>query len=102
MSDQTGPDWNDARSADALVDRLMAAALGTFDLFAITLGHRLGYYSVLAVSGPLSSTDLARLTNANERYTREWLEQQAVTGLLDVVDVTAADLERTVRHLRAE
>ena len=30
----------------------------------------------------------------NERYAREWLEQQAMTGILEAVDPEAADAER--------
>ena len=97
MSNQVQIRLSGNRSAEELVDRLTAAALGTFDLFTITLGHRLGYYRALADRGALTSPDLARLTNTNERYTREWLEQQAVTGLLDVDDVTAAERERVYR-----
>ena len=34
-------------------------------------------------AGPLTSAELAARTGTAERYAREWLEQQAVTGILD-------------------
>jgi SAM-dependent methyltransferase len=69
---------------DALVDRLSDSMIATLDLFSVYLGDRLGYYHALATEGPVTSTELAVRTGAHERYTREWLEQQAVTGLLTV------------------
>jgi 2-polyprenyl-3-methyl-5-hydroxy-6-metoxy-1,4-benzoquinol methylase len=67
---------------DALAERLFGATLGAMDLFAVYLGDRLGFYRALA-ERPLTSRELADRTATNERYAREWLEQQAVTGILD-------------------
>ena len=66
-------------TADALVERIFEASLATFDIFAIYLGDRLGYYSTLCDHGPMTSQQLADRSNTHERYTREWLEQQAVS-----------------------
>jgi SAM-dependent methyltransferase len=52
------------------------------DLLAIYLGDRLGYYRSLAEDGPATASQLAERTGTDPRYTREWLEQQAVTSLL--------------------
>jgi hypothetical protein len=68
-------------AADALVERLFSAVLATMDLHAVYLGDRLGYYRALT-AGPLTSAELAARTGTAERYAREWLEQQAVTGIL--------------------
>ena len=38
--------------------------------------------------------ELAEATGTDERYAREWLEQQAVAGILEVDDVEAAAEER--------
>ena len=59
-------------------DRLLAATLGGMDLVAIHLGRSLGWYQALVDDGPLTSVDLAARTGTQERYAREWLEQQAV------------------------
>jgi hypothetical protein len=69
-------------TADALVERIFEASLATFDIFAIYLGDRLGYYSALCDGGPMTSQQLADESNTHERYTREWLEQQAVSGII--------------------
>ena len=49
------------------------------------LGERLGLYRALA-DGPRTSPELAAATGTDERYVREWCEQQAVAGLIAVDD----------------
>jgi hypothetical protein len=63
-----------------LIERLLKSVAGTFDIFTIYIGDRLGFYQTLA-DGWLTSTELATQTNAVERYVREWFEQQTVTGI---------------------
>ncbi|MFJ6279888.1 class I SAM-dependent methyltransferase [Arthrobacter subterraneus] len=72
--------------ADAVAERILNAALGTMDILAIHLGDRLGWYRSLAEDGPATPADLAQRTGTSERYAREWLEQQAITGLLTSSD----------------
>ena len=62
--------------ADALVERLFTAALGTFDLAGVYLGDRLGYCRSLVDDGPATPDQLAARTGTDARYAREWLEQQ--------------------------
>ncbi len=69
---------------DALVERLFMGAIGAFDLFSVYLGDVLGLYRALADRGPLTSAELAETAGINERYAREWLEQQGASGLLEV------------------
>jgi len=45
----------------------------------VIVGDRLGLYKELA-KGPLAPVELARKTNTNERYVREWLNNQAAGG----------------------
>ncbi len=75
-----------AQDVDAVAQKVLHAALGAVDLVAIYLGDRLGWYRSLAERGPASATELAERTGTQPRYAREWLEQQAVSGIL-VVDV---------------
>jgi 2-polyprenyl-3-methyl-5-hydroxy-6-metoxy-1,4-benzoquinol methylase len=82
----------DDEARDALVARLFEAALGAFDLAALHVGERLGFYGALA-DGPATAAELAAATGTAPRYVREWLEQQAVTGILEVDD-PAADEDR--------
>src|SRR5215218_1605313 len=84
----------DARR-DELVERLFVSALGAMDLLCVYLGDRLGMYRALADTGPSTSAELASVAGVNERYAREWLEQQAMAGILDAVDPdTTSDAER--------
>jgi SAM-dependent methyltransferase len=70
---------------DALAGRIFQSTIAALEIGSIYLGDRLGYYRALAGGGPATAAELASRTNTNERYTREWLEQQAVAGLLYVV-----------------
>lgn len=81
----------DAATA-AFADRMLAAALATTDLLAAYLGDRLGWYRVLADHGASTAAELAERTGTAPRYTREWLEQQAVSGILEV-DPSAGDAD---------
>lgn len=72
------------RERDAFVDKLLASADGTFRVFSIHLGQRLGYYRALASGAPMTSAELAQASGTHERYAREWLEQQTVCGVLRV------------------
>ena len=68
---------------EALAERLFGAVLGAMDLFCIHIGDRLGLYRALADHGPATPDQLARSAGIDARYAREWLEQQAVSGILE-------------------
>jgi 2-polyprenyl-3-methyl-5-hydroxy-6-metoxy-1,4-benzoquinol methylase len=78
------------RRPDELVGRLFAAGIGAFDLMSVYIGDRLGLYRALSDGGPATTADLAARGGIDERYAREWLEQQAATGIVDVDDPAAA------------
>lgn len=82
---------------DVLVERLFQSVLGFNDLCMVYVGDRLGFYGTLADLGPATSDELATASDTHERYVREWLEQQAVTGILEVDD---PDLEAGARRYR--
>jgi 2-polyprenyl-3-methyl-5-hydroxy-6-metoxy-1,4-benzoquinol methylase len=63
---------------------------------SIWLGDRLGLYVALA-NGPATAAELAAGAGADARMVREWLEQQAVGGLLEVEDPAAAPDARRYR-----
>jgi len=69
-------------SVDAYAERMLSAALGWIDVMAAYLGDRLGWYRSLAEDGPATADVLAARTGTAPRYAREWLEQQAVSGIL--------------------
>jgi 2-polyprenyl-3-methyl-5-hydroxy-6-metoxy-1,4-benzoquinol methylase len=81
-------------TADALAERLHGAALGAYELLTIYLGDRLGLYRALAGLGRATPGEVAEATGTHVRYAREWLEQQAVAGILAVEDSGASAEER--------
>ena len=80
----------DTERRDALVGRLFESAIGAMEVFTIYLGDRLGLYAALAEGGPADPAELAERAAIHPRYAREWLEQQAAAGILDVEDADAA------------
>jgi 2-polyprenyl-3-methyl-5-hydroxy-6-metoxy-1,4-benzoquinol methylase len=79
-----------AGSADWLAERVFGAALGVLEISTIYVGDRLGLYEALATGPGATAADVAAATGTDERYVREWLEQQAVSGIV-LVDDPAAD-----------
>jgi 2-polyprenyl-3-methyl-5-hydroxy-6-metoxy-1,4-benzoquinol methylase len=73
---------NTAVSAGEFAERIFASALGMVEMLTIHLGDRLGWYHALAAA-PATAKQLATATSTHERYAREWLEQQAVFGILE-------------------
>lgn len=83
-----------ATQRDAFVGRLFGAFLASADLLTVYIGDTLGLYRSLADEGPATSAELAARTGIAERYAREWLEQQAVTGILVMNDTSKAPDQR--------
>ncbi|MEP6808149.1 MAG: class I SAM-dependent methyltransferase, partial [Chloroflexota bacterium] len=88
------------KTPDALVGRLFEASLGMFDIMAVYLGDQLGLYRTLR-DGAATSAELAGRAGIDERYAREWLEQQAATGILQVDDLAAGPADRRFSLPRA-
>jgi 2-polyprenyl-3-methyl-5-hydroxy-6-metoxy-1,4-benzoquinol methylase len=86
-----------AQARDAFVERLMRASGGFFEILSVYLGDRLGFYEAMARQSPVTSADLSARTGTQERYVREWLEQQAVTGILAVDNASDGPGERRYR-----
>jgi 2-polyprenyl-3-methyl-5-hydroxy-6-metoxy-1,4-benzoquinol methylase len=85
---------NNAQQTELFVEKILQSTRGTFEILSMYLGIRLGYYKAMSESGATTSTELAIRTKTNERYTREWLEQQAVAGFLHVDDERADSRDR--------
>ena len=73
----------------ALAERFVLAAIGSFELATVELGVRLGLYEALATA-PATAPQLAARAGINERYAREWLEQQSTAGFV-TIDSEAID-----------
>jgi len=71
---------------------VLAASTGALELelAGVYLGDRLGLYAALAERGPATPAQLAAKTSTDARYVREWLEQQAASGVLACGDAAAA------------
>ena len=74
----------EAGRRDALADRLFQSMIATAELASVWLGLRLDLYELLREHGPATVAELAERAGIDTRYAREWLEQQAVAGFLDV------------------
>ena len=85
---------------DALVERLFGATLGALELFSVYLGTELGLYRALERHGALTPDELAHRAAIDPRYAREWLEQQAVAGLLEVDDTEPLRCRLAPDHAR--
>jgi 2-polyprenyl-3-methyl-5-hydroxy-6-metoxy-1,4-benzoquinol methylase len=88
---------NAARDVDELTGRLIHAATETMNLLAVFIGDQLGLYEALAEAGAMTSVELSRKTATAERYVREWLEQQTVSGITAVEDASSPPTERRYR-----
>ncbi|NEW53375.1 class I SAM-dependent methyltransferase [Nocardia cyriacigeorgica] len=69
----------------ALAERLFADMLSGLELLTVELGRRLGLYRALHDAGPTTADRFADRAAIAQRYAREWLEQQAAAGIIDVV-----------------
>ncbi|MFZ6005958.1 MAG: class I SAM-dependent methyltransferase [Actinomycetota bacterium] len=86
----------DEDALGAFAESLFGAALGTIELTMAYFGRRLGLYEALQ-AGPRTSAELASAAGIDERYAREWLEQQAVAGVVVVDDAEADAATRRFR-----
>src|SRR5436305_5912096 len=77
--------------------RLFMAGLQAFELRTVWLGDELGLYTALADGGDLTAAELAKAAGVHERYAREWLEQQATAG---IIEVTIESPESATRRYR--
>ena len=95
---------NGAADVEEFSGRLFDAVLGAMDMWAIYLGEQLGFYAALVSDGSMTPDELSEAVSTDARYTREWLEQQTVTGILDVDDpsLDAGDRRYTLRASHAE
>ena len=79
----TGTTDIDTTAVEAFAQQVAGLITGGAATAMMVLGDRLGLYAELASCGPVTSEQLAARTGCAERYLREWLAQQASTGILD-------------------
>ena len=76
----------DESKVEEFAGGLFAACLAAMELANVELGVRLGLYETLAGAGPVTSAELSSRAGIAQRYAREWLEQQAAAGVVEVDD----------------
>jgi len=80
--------------SDAFAGRLLQSSLGMLEVLSVYLGDRLGLYRAMAGRSGVTPGELASIAGCHERYVREWSEQQAVSGILTVVQASDDALAR--------
>ena len=91
----TSPADIDLQRRNALAEQMFRSTIGALEVLHVYLGDRLGLYAAMAEHPDLSPAELSSSAGIAERYAREWLEQQAVAGVVDVVEDTGvADTRR--------
>jgi 2-polyprenyl-3-methyl-5-hydroxy-6-metoxy-1,4-benzoquinol methylase len=92
----TSPQSTNA-TPEEISGRIFSSLTDAMELFCVYVGDQLGFYRTLHEGGPATTGELAARSKTNERYTREWLEQQAVAGYLAVDNPEASADERRFR-----
>ena len=73
----------DEKKLNAFMLKATEDIASTLSAMLVIIGERLGLYKAMAVLGqPITSEELARKTNTNERLIREWLANQAAGGYI--------------------
>ncbi|MFE9648454.1 class I SAM-dependent methyltransferase [Streptomyces sp. NPDC006365] len=81
MSDDTS---EQTPNAERLAEEILTGLRSALEIFTVEVGVRRGLYEALAAHGPMTPRELSRTAGIHARYAREWLEQQAVAGILTV------------------
>lgn len=79
----TTPHESDA-DVERFASRVFTQVVGAMEVLSLYVGDRLGLYRALAQHGPATVAELSARTGMQLRYAREWLEQQAVAGILAI------------------
>jgi len=73
----------DGQKLEQFVFRAVDEVGATVNAALVVMGDKLGLYRALAGAGGLTPVELARRTETNERYVREWLNAQAAGGFVE-------------------
>lgn len=69
-------------ATEAFVGQVVNDVAASVSGVMTSLGNKLGLYTAMANSGPMSSQELADKTALTERYVREWLNNQTAGGYI--------------------
>src|SRR4029450_9254592 len=73
----------DPQKLDAFVGRFVQDLGAVVHAATVLLGDKLGLYKAMADGGPVSPEPLAKPTNPDARYVRDWLSAQAASGYVE-------------------
>jgi 2-polyprenyl-3-methyl-5-hydroxy-6-metoxy-1,4-benzoquinol methylase len=83
MQADTTPSKIDEQKLHDFMLKAVGDIASTMSAMLLIIGDRLGLYKAMAESGnPITSEELAKKTNTNERIIREWLANQAAGGYM--------------------
>jgi hypothetical protein len=68
---------------EKFTDRIMSDVNAAMSCLNLYIWHRLGLFKAMQELGPVHPADLAKYSNTNERYIKEWLECMAAGGYID-------------------
>jgi ubiquinone/menaquinone biosynthesis C-methylase UbiE len=92
---------SELEATEAFATRLLEDVTRTLETLSVYLGLELGLYRALDEVDTATPTDLAITSGINQRYAREWLEQQSAAGVLDCIENSADGDQRHYRLPRA-
>ncbi|HEV2615488.1 MAG TPA: class I SAM-dependent methyltransferase [Candidatus Acidoferrales bacterium] len=69
--------------------RVIGDTGGAFTIALGYIGDQLGLFKAMAGAGPMNSVELAKKTQLNERYVREWLRAMVASEYIDYDPATA-------------
>ena len=72
----------DQTKLEAFLNKAVGDLGATVSAALVVMGDRLGLYKAMAGAGPLTAVELAEKTGTAERYIREWLLNQAASGIV--------------------
>lgn len=68
---------------EAFAGQVVSDVAATLSGVMTNIGHKLGLYKSMAGAGPMSASTLAARAQTDERYTREWLNNQVAGGYVN-------------------
>jgi SAM-dependent methyltransferase len=83
MQGNTTPSKIDEQKLNEFMQKAVGDIASTMSAMLLIIGDKLGLYKAMAESGqPITSEELAKKTNTNERLIREWLANQIAGGYI--------------------
>jgi 2-polyprenyl-3-methyl-5-hydroxy-6-metoxy-1,4-benzoquinol methylase len=89
----------DEAKVEEFAGNLFMAGLAAMELANVELGIRLGLYEAMVGGGAVTAAELSKAASIGERYAKEWLEQQAVAGVVEVEGTDRFTLPNAHAHV---